>query len=473
MTNQNDFIIDNGTGLAVRQDIQDALQALAGLSSGDSAPSTTYAFQLYANTSTDMLQIRNAANSAFIDLFQLDGTFTLEDGSASTPALSFRDDLNTGIFSSAADTFNVATGGVERMELGATTIFNEDGADVDFRIESDINTHAFFLQASDSRIGINVSSPTSPLHIAGGSDNTILQIQSTDAGAFMTAIDNTGSGSFGHNGTDTVITCDAANSVSNSAITFNIDSGSEKMRITNGGLVGIGVTNPSTIFHVKTLNPDIHLENTGSGTGQLRLGHFGNGAFIGTYSDDGGGSDILRLGTHSGDERMRITSDGNVFVGKTSSSMGTIGCELHANGLGIFARSGLAPLILNRGTNDGTIISLNRSGTEVGTVAVTSSNASFNTSVSDRSLKKNFEDWTENTLNLFKNIKPQKFNFISEENTEPKTKGYIAQDLVDSFPEAYPKGDNGKYMFNPSGMVVYLMKAIQELEAKVAALEAS
>jgi hypothetical protein len=28
-------------------------------------------------------------------------------------------------------------------------------------------------------------------------------------------------------------------------------------------------------------------------------------------------------------------------------------------------------------------------------------------------------------------------------------------------------------MFNPSGMVVYLMKAIQELETKVAALEAA
>ena len=41
------------------------------------------------------------------------------------------------------------------------------------------------------------------------------------------------------------------------------------------------------------------------------------------------------------------------------------------------------------------------------------------------------------------------------------------------------KNENDKYMFNPSGMVVYLMKALQEavakietLEAKVAALEA-
>ena len=79
--------------------------------------------------------------------------------------------------------------------------------------------------------------------------------------------------------------------------------------------VGVGTASPSTILHIKTSNPDVHLENTGTGTGQLRLGHFTNSAFIGTYNDDGGASDALRLGTHSGNERMRITSDGKVGIG--------------------------------------------------------------------------------------------------------------------------------------------------------------
>jgi hypothetical protein len=39
--------------------------------------------------------------------------------------------------------------------------------------------------------------------------------------------------------------------------------------------------------------------------------------------------------------------------------------------------------------------------------------------------------------------------------------------LVDKFPEAYPlmANENGedRYMFNPSGMTVYLMKAVKEL----------
>ena len=54
-----------------------------------------------------------------------------------------------------------------------------------------------------------------------------------------------------------------------------------------------------------------------------------------------------------------------------------------------------------------------------------------------------------------------------------KSKGFIAQEMVHSFPEAYTKEDkeDSKYFFNPSGMVVYLMKAIQELSAKNTALE--
>ena len=44
----------------------------------------------------------------------------------------------------------------------------------------------------------------------------------------MTAIDNTGAGSFGQQGANTVITCDSGASVASSAIVFQIDGNSEK-----------------------------------------------------------------------------------------------------------------------------------------------------------------------------------------------------------------------------------------------------
>ena len=108
----------------------------------------------------------------------------------------------------------------------------------------------------------------------------------------------------------------------------------------------------------------------------------------------------------------------------------------------------------------------------VGSITLNASSTSFNTSGSDRTLKKNFETWDEDILSIFKNINPQKFNFISQDDSVEKTKGFVAQDLVDYFPEAYPQDPNTKkYWFNPSGMVVYLMKAMQESQAKIETLE--
>lgn len=65
---QNDFSIDNQSGALFRADLNNALQALVSLSSGASAPTTTYAFQLWYDTTNSLLKIRNSANSAWVTL---------------------------------------------------------------------------------------------------------------------------------------------------------------------------------------------------------------------------------------------------------------------------------------------------------------------------------------------------------------------------------------------------------------------
>ncbi len=72
---QHDYVIANGTGAAVRSDINGALGAIVTNNSGATEPSTTYAFQLWADTTTGLLKIRNAANSAWVELLELDGEF--------------------------------------------------------------------------------------------------------------------------------------------------------------------------------------------------------------------------------------------------------------------------------------------------------------------------------------------------------------------------------------------------------------
>lgn len=65
---QNDFVIDNQTAPNFRSDLNDALQALASLSSGSTAPSTTYANMLWYDTGNNILKMRSEADDAWIDI---------------------------------------------------------------------------------------------------------------------------------------------------------------------------------------------------------------------------------------------------------------------------------------------------------------------------------------------------------------------------------------------------------------------
>ena len=69
----HDYDIANGTGAAVRADINNVLSAIATNNSNGSAPSTTFASQYFANTSTGIMQLRNTSNNGYVNLFSLAG----------------------------------------------------------------------------------------------------------------------------------------------------------------------------------------------------------------------------------------------------------------------------------------------------------------------------------------------------------------------------------------------------------------
>jgi len=71
---QHDFTIANQSFPATRTDLNNALQALASLSSGTAEPSTKFANQLWYETDTNTLKLRNEDNDAWISLAVLDQT---------------------------------------------------------------------------------------------------------------------------------------------------------------------------------------------------------------------------------------------------------------------------------------------------------------------------------------------------------------------------------------------------------------
>jgi len=372
----HDYVIDNSTGANVRADINNVLQAILTNNSSSSAPSTTAAYMWWADTTSGTLKIRNSSDNAWVELFQLDGTLTLEDGSASTPALAFRDDLNTGIFSSAADKFNIATGGVERMELGSQTVFNEDGADVDFRIEGDTDENLFRVDAGNNRIGIKASSPEAILHVHTSSNDQGILLKSTGSTSNAFQFDANRSGSaqglgsikarwngttvsqiFMNTGSDTTNKDDGyiAFGTESAASSGNANA-TERMRIDSSGRLLLGTTTEGAA------NADEFTISTSAATGMtIRSGSSDAGSLFFSDATSGTGeyagylqydhaTNYLAIGTSS-TERMRMLSDGRVLIGTTT------GAAFSNRQLSVASSSGTTSLELRSATDgDGRII---------------------------------------------------------------------------------------------------------------------
>lgn len=69
---QNDLTLADQTFPEMLLDLNSAFQALGSLSSGAAAPPVTYPFQLWADTTTDLIQMRNKANTAWVTLAKID-----------------------------------------------------------------------------------------------------------------------------------------------------------------------------------------------------------------------------------------------------------------------------------------------------------------------------------------------------------------------------------------------------------------
>jgi len=182
MSPQADYIVANGTGAAVRSDINGQLAAIVSNNSGATEPGTMYAYQWWPDTTTGLLKIRNAANSAWVTVGTLastnlgllpvaggtmTGVLAVTAGTAALPGIAVSGDLNTGIYSPGADQLAISTNGVERVEFGTSeVVFNDAGTNYDFRIEGDTVDSLFFVDASTDRVGIGIAtSPLRQLHV--------------------------------------------------------------------------------------------------------------------------------------------------------------------------------------------------------------------------------------------------------------------------------------------------------------------
>lgn len=117
---QHDYNIANAPGATVRADVNALAEALASLNAGNTAPTVTFPFMLWADTTNALLKMRNPANSGWMTLASISGsTFLLDNSVIRAPA-------STDWFGTTVRVPRLDTSGV--MEVGPTIDFHPDAA---------------------------------------------------------------------------------------------------------------------------------------------------------------------------------------------------------------------------------------------------------------------------------------------------------------------------------------------------------
>ena len=141
--------------------------------------------------------------------------------------------------------------------------------------------------------------------------------------------------------------------------------------------VGIGTASPNKILHLETSGETVQrMVASTTNLAGFYFGDSGNGS-IGQLIYDNS-SDAMRFNTNAA-ERMRVTSGGNLNIGKTADGIGTAGLALRGDvDVAQFTRSGGEALEINRLADDGNLVIFYQAGTAEGNISVSGTTVSYN-----------------------------------------------------------------------------------------------
>jgi len=368
-----------------------------------------------AYTGYSGLTLNHATNGGLIDL-EHNGTLVGE---------IFLTDVNTFTLQAlGSKVMNFSTNSVERMRIDGTGnfIFNEGSNDADFRIESNGEANMFSVDGAANSIGIGETGLAAYSSAWGSVDATRqVSIHGSEYGVLHLKGDI------------------------NTNAHFTMGAGDNKLYGAYDAVGGkhhiVYISNTGTVFNDDSHDLDFRVEGNNNANGII-------------YNAD--------------DEVF------GVFTASTADSTLASGVNFKRNGrdsayinIGHHAAEGNGYSYMIYCYNGGQIGGITQNGT---------TGISFDTS-SDYRLKENV-DYTFDATSRLKELKPARFNFIAE--PDRTIDGFLAHEVQEIVPQAITgtkdevdnDGNAVMQSIDHSKLVPLLVKTIQELEARITALEA-
>jgi hypothetical protein len=319
--------------------------------------------------------------------------------------------------------FNTALNKLVAANLEATLALTV-GTSATITGDLTVDTSTLKVDSANNRVGVKTATPAAPLHVASGN------IRVDDG--YQLEFGGSANSVAGSNATNTV-----------QIYTNNV----ERYRIDSTGISTWSVAGTTAM----TLN------STGLGLGGVPSG-------------------VNRFAVWNGaTQAMTLDTSGNLLVGKTAASVTTVGFQT--------LPSGEASVAMVATTGAATTLNVYSTGAAAyrffvgmnGTISATNTTIS---AISDARFKENVQD-IDVGLGAILALKPRKFDWKAGKGKDIKgDRGFIAQEfeqvfpqLVDEWKDPAPEGE-APYKSVRQDLIPVLVKAIQELTARVQTLEA-
>ena len=324
-------------------------------------------------------------------------------------------------------------------------IFNQDGNDVDFRVESDTNTHALFVQGSDGKIGLGTASPTELLEVFSETASTAIEVSagksSTTTGEaklVLRALHSSSGTSYARSEIASLGTAGGDVSLI-FRTTSDVSGPQDRLIIDDAGNFEFNPNENNNIFRVRntSLNDAFVVQGGGSGVGIVGIG--------------------TDTALFSSGESLGVRSVSGVAIGGENDA------------------EGAATMYLKNLAYDGTsttryLVFFQANSGNRGSITSDGSGVTYNTT-SDIRLKTDIQP-IENASETLLSMNPVTHKWKEWPDEKP-VQGFIAQEMMNIVPEAVSGEPDGEEMMamDYGRITPIIVAALQEATNEIKALK--